>query len=123
VAERRKTDRQKITATVDYCSGWKREQAAVYDLSTEGCLLRSGIGFAEPGDMIMIRFDDRVSATGKVVWLDHRLAGIRFERALHPLIVDRFTHRDDKAELNHGLGRDQFGRPLVGRARKRRLLI
>ena len=112
MAERRKVERQKISAEVDYRSGWKAERAVAYDLSTHGCMLHSGHGFVEAGDTILVRFTQRVAVEGKVIWQQNRTAGIEFAEPVHPLIVSHLSFRDEKAELNETLGRDRFGRPL-----------
>ena len=123
MAERRKVGRQKLTVEVDYRSGWKSDRAVAYDLSTRGCMLHSTRGFVEPGDMSLVRFTDRVVAEGKVIWQQNRTAGIEFAEPVHPLIVAHLSFRDAKAELNETLGRDRFGRPMVGAKKPRRFAV
>ena len=124
VVERRKVDRQRIAAQVEYRSGWKAEEAVAYDLSTHGCMLHSSNGFVEAGDMILVRFTERVAVEGRVIWQERRTAGIEFAEPVHPLIVSHLTFRDDKAELNETLGRDRFGRPLgPGSVKKPRFIV
>ena len=121
--ERRRVGRQRLTAEVDYRSGWKADRAVAYDLSTYGCMLHSTRGFVEPGDMILVRFTDRVAVEGKVIWQQNRTAGIEFAEPVHPLIVAHLSFRDAKAELNETLGRDRFGRPMVGVKKPRRFVV
>ena len=113
MAERRKIQRERIVAQVAYRSGWKSDQAFVYDLSTNGCMLEASAGFVEPGDTILVRFTSRVAVEGKVIWHERRNAGIEFAEPVHPLIVAHLTFREDKSELHGSYGRDQFGRPLL----------
>ncbi len=113
MSERRKVERQRLAAQVDYRSGWKSDHAVAYDLSTNGCMLESSAGFVEPGDTILIRFTSRISVEGKVIWQERRNAGIQFVEPVHPLIVSHLSYRDSKAELHDSFGRDRFGRPLL----------
>lgn len=123
MVERRRVGRQRLTAEVDYRSGWKAERVVAYDLSTHGCMLHSSHGFVEPGDTILVRFTHRVAVEGKVIWQQNRTAGIEFAEPVHPLIVAHLSFRDDKADLNQTLGRDRFGRPMVGAKRPRRFSV
>jgi hypothetical protein len=123
VVERRKVGRERLAAEVDYRSGWKSERATAYDLSTHGCMLHSSNGFVEPGDTILIRFTGRVAVEGKVIWQERRTAGIEFAEPVHPLIVAHLSFRDGKADLNATLGRDRFGRPMVGAKKPRRFTV
>jgi hypothetical protein len=123
MVDRRRFDRKKVTAEVDYRSGWKAERAVAYDLSTHGCMLHSSRGFVEPGDTIVVRFTQSVTVEGKVIWQQNRTAGIEFASPVHPLIVSHLSFRDDKAELNETLGRDRFGRPLLGPRKPRRFVV
>ena len=123
MVERRRVGRQKLMAEVDYRSGWKSERATAYDLSTHGCMLHSSRDFVEPGDMILVRLTDRVAVEGKVIWQQQRTAGIEFAEPVHPLIVTHLSFRDTKAELNQTLGRDRFGRPMIGVKKPRRFTV
>jgi hypothetical protein len=48
---------------------------------------------------------------------------IEFAEPVHPLIVAHLSFRDAKAELNETLGRDRFGRPMVGVKKPRRFIV
>ena len=120
MVERRRVGRQRLAAEVDYRWGWKSDRAVAYDLSEHGCMLHSARGFVEPGDMILLRFTDRVTVEGRQ---QNRTAGIEFAEPVHPLIVAHLSFRDAKAELNETLGRDRFGRPMAGARRPRRFTV
>ncbi len=64
-------------------------QGRVADLTADGCKIM-GVGpFPADGEM-WVRLDGLESLAGRAVWSERGLAGVRFDRPLHPAVVARY---------------------------------
>ena len=65
------------------------------DLSEGGCKIRAKAGFAEVGDRVTMRVNGINAPLGCIAWVDGPLAGVAFEGAMHPAVIDYLCERDD----------------------------
>ena len=62
--------------------------ADLIDISEGGCKLRGSRGFAQVGDRVTMKVGPVNAPLGKVVWVDDRIVGIRFEGEMHAAVLD-----------------------------------
>ncbi|MBI1403751.1 MAG: PilZ domain-containing protein [Porphyrobacter sp.] len=65
------------------------------DISEGGCKIRGKPGFAAVGDRVTMKVGGVNAPLGMVAWIDGPLAGVAFEGAMHPAVLDHLT-----AQLN-----------------------
>lgn len=70
------------------------------DISEGGCKLRGKAGFANLGDRVTMKVGGINAPLGTVAWVEGQIAGIAFEGAMHPAVLDHL--------LAHS-GRTRFG--------------
>lgn len=58
------------------------------DISEGGCKIRAKAGFAQVGDRVTMKVDGINAPLGSIAWVDGPVAGVAFEGAMHPAIVD-----------------------------------
>jgi hypothetical protein len=58
------------------------------DLSEGGCKLRGKPGFAEVGDRVTMKVAGINAPLGSVAWVEGPVAGVAFEGAMHPAVID-----------------------------------
>ncbi|MBY0343213.1 MAG: PilZ domain-containing protein [Sphingomonadales bacterium] len=58
------------------------------DLSEGGCKIRAKPGFAEVGDRVTMKVNGINTPLGAVAWIEGGLAGVAFEGAMHPAVLD-----------------------------------
>ena len=58
------------------------------DLSEGGCKLRGKPGFAEIGDRVTMKVGGVNAPLGSVAWVEGPVAGVAFEGAMHPAVID-----------------------------------
>ena len=69
------------------------------DISEGGCKIRGKAGFAEIGDQVTMKVAGINAPLGKVAWLEGPVAGIAFEGAMHPAMLDYLFKHDGLARL------------------------
>lgn len=69
------------------------------DLSEGGCKIRAKSGFAEIGDRVTMRVNGINAPLGWVAWVEGPVAGVSFEGAMHPAVIDYLCERDDTREV------------------------
>jgi hypothetical protein len=69
------------------------------DLSEGGCKIRARPGFAEIGDRVTMRVGGINAPLGCIAWVEGRLAGVAFEGAMHPAVIDYLCEREDTREV------------------------
>lgn len=76
-------------------------QGRIADLTADGCRL-VGVGpFPADGEM-WVRLDGLESLASRAVWSRHGLAGVRFDRPLHPAVVARYLPAASRMALVGG---------------------
>ena len=58
------------------------------DLSEGGCKIRAKPGFAEVGDRVTMKVNGINAPLGSIAWIEGGLAGVAFEGAMHPAVID-----------------------------------
>ncbi|MBA4008367.1 MAG: PilZ domain-containing protein [Erythrobacter sp.] len=58
------------------------------DLSEGGCKIRAKPGFAEVGDRVTMKVNGINAPLGVIAWVEGGLAGVAFEGAMHPAVID-----------------------------------
>ncbi|HEY6963659.1 MAG TPA: PilZ domain-containing protein [Erythrobacter sp.] len=58
------------------------------DLSEGGCKIRAKPGFAEVGDRVTMKVNGINAPLGSVAWVEGGVAGVAFEGAMHPAVID-----------------------------------
>lgn len=58
------------------------------DLSEGGCKIRAKPGFAEVGDRVTMKVNGINAPLGTIAWVEGGLAGVAFEGAMHPAVID-----------------------------------
>ncbi len=58
------------------------------DISEGGCKIRAKAGFAEVGDRVTMKVGGINAPLGTIAWVDGCLAGVAFEGAMHPAVLD-----------------------------------
>ncbi|MBU7572668.1 MAG: PilZ domain-containing protein [Hydrogenophaga sp.] len=58
------------------------------DLSEGGCKIRAKPGFAEVGDRVTMKMGGINAPLGSIAWVDGSIAGVAFEGAMHPAVID-----------------------------------
>jgi hypothetical protein len=69
------------------------------DLSEGGCKIRAKPGFAEIGDRVTMKLNGINAPLGWIAWVEGRLAGVAFEGAMHPSVIDYLCEREDTREV------------------------
>lgn len=64
------------------------------DLSEGGCKLRGKPGFAEVGDRVTMKVGGINAPLGSVAWIEGPVAGIAFEGAMHPAVIDYLCEQE-----------------------------
>jgi hypothetical protein len=58
------------------------------DLSEGGCKIRAKPGFAEIGDRVTMKVGGINAPLGVIAWVEGGLAGVAFEGAMDPAVID-----------------------------------
>lgn len=64
------------------------DRVVISDLSEGGCRIDSLALVMGVGDLVVVRPDGLESLTGVIRWIKGHSAGIEFDRALYPAVVD-----------------------------------
>lgn len=73
-------------------AGRANYQTQVLDLSTDGCKVQL-VERPSIGDQMLVKFDGLEVIGAMVAWVDDHLGGLRFERSLHPAVLDLLLAR------------------------------
>lgn len=75
------------------------------DISEGGCKIRARVGFAEVGDRVTMKVNGINAPLGTVAWIEGPVAGVAFEGAMHPAVIDylcgQHDSRDSGPRLRH----------------------
>lgn len=104
-------NRFKTDEMIDCAVSSKRGKVALYNLSCGGCMIESSSKLLRQGATVSLVLRDRIEINGGVVWRIGKNAGIKFDQALHPKVVEQIGYTEDEFDLDDP--RDRFGIPLV----------
>ncbi len=65
------------------------------DMSEGGCKLRGKAGFAEVGDRVTMKVGGVNAPLGSVAWVEGPIAGVAFEGAMHPAVIDYLSQQEE----------------------------
>ena len=94
----RREERRPLAMNAQCRSGHDRRNVALWDLSSHGCrIVLAGMVHIAVGQRIVLRPEGLESLSGTVRWRSEEFAGVEFDRALHPAVVDHLCrlHPDD----------------------------
>lgn len=75
------------------------------DLSEGGCKIRGKAGFAEVGDRVTMKVNGIHAPLGCIAWIEGPVAGVAFEGAMHPAVIDYLCEREDLRKIASKLRR------------------
>ena len=75
------------------------------DISEGGCKIRAKAGFAEVGDRVTMKVNDINAPLGTIAWVEGQLAGVAFEGAMHPAVLDYLCGQQDSQDTGPKLRR------------------
>lgn len=65
------------------------------DLSEGGCKIRAKAGFANVGDRVTMKLNGINTPLGCIAWVEGTVAGVAFEGAMHPAMIDYLCEQRD----------------------------
>lgn len=65
--------------------------ATILDITAEGCRIKIANGVLVAGGTILLELMQGFHAIGTVVWKKNDEAGVKFERGIHPSLVDHVS--------------------------------
>lgn len=71
------------------------------DISEGGCKLRGKAGFANLGDRVTMKVGGINAPLGTVAWVEGQIAGIAFEGAMHPAVLDHLLAHSGRTRLGN----------------------
>ena len=69
------------------------------DISEGGCKIRAKAGFGEVGDRVTMKVNEINAPLGTIAWVEGPVAGIAFEGAMHPAVIDYLCEQDDTRQI------------------------
>jgi hypothetical protein len=84
----RGTERRPMSMTVKSRVRSRVVFVELLDLSEGGCKIRAKPGFAEVGDRVTMKVNGINTPLGSVAWIEGGVAGVAFEGAMHPAVID-----------------------------------
>ncbi len=75
------------------------------DISEGGCKIRAKAGFAEVGDRVTMKVNGINAPLGTIAWIEGQVAGVAFEGAMHPAVVDYLCDQQDSHDTGPRLRR------------------
>jgi len=65
------------------------------DISEGGCKIKGKAGFGAVGDRVVMKVGGINAPLGTIAWIDGHFAGVAFEGAMHPAVIDFLCDSDD----------------------------
>ncbi|MFO6447171.1 PilZ domain-containing protein [Erythrobacter sp. NE805] len=84
----RSSERRPISLTVKSRVRSRVVFVDLIDISEGGCKIRGKPGFAELGDRVAMKVGTINAPLGAIAWVEGALAGVAFEGAMHPAVLD-----------------------------------
>jgi hypothetical protein len=101
----RSSDRRPMSLTVRSRVRSRVVYVQLLDLSEGGCKIRAKAGFAEIGDRVTMKVNGVNAPLGVIAWVEGALAGVAFEGAMHPAVIDYLCEHEDTREAASRLRR------------------
>lgn len=84
----RASDRRPMSLTVKSRVRSRVVFVDLLDISEGGCKIRAKPGFAGVGDRVTMKVNGINAPLGSIAWVEGGLAGVAFEGAMHPAVID-----------------------------------
>lgn len=101
----RASDRRPMSLTVKSRVRSRVVFVDLLDISEGGCKIRGKAGFAEIGDRVTMKVGGVNAPLGSIAWVEGPVAGVSFEGAMHPAVVDYLCDRQDERDTGPRLRR------------------
>jgi PilZ domain len=101
----RASDRRPMSLTVKSRVRSRVVFVDLLDLSEGGCKIRGKAGFAEVGDRVTMKVNGINAPLGSVAWIEGSVAGVAFEGAMHPAVIDYLCDQHDERDSGPRLRR------------------
>jgi hypothetical protein len=101
----RASDRRPMSLTVKSRVRSRVVFVDLLDLSEGGCKIRGKAGFAEVGDRVTMKVNGINAPLGSVAWVEGSVAGVAFEGAMHPAVIDYLCDQHDERDSGPRLRR------------------
>ncbi|NCP14566.1 MAG: PilZ domain-containing protein [Sphingomonadales bacterium] len=75
------------------------------DISEGGCKIKAKAGFAEVGDRVTMKVNGINAPLGLIAWVEGSTAGVAFEGAMHPAVIDFLCAQQDERDSGPRLRR------------------
>ncbi len=75
------------------------------DISEGGCKIKAKPGFAEVGARVTMKVNGINAPLGCIAWIEGGLAGVAFEGAMHPAVIDYLCDQHDARDTGPRLRR------------------
>jgi PilZ domain len=75
------------------------------DISEGGCKIRAKAGFGEVGDRVTMKVNGINAPLGSIAWVEGPVAGVAFEGAMHPAVIDYLCQHDDTRDVGSRMRR------------------
>lgn len=75
------------------------------DISEGGCKIRAKAGFAGVGDRVTMKVNGINAPLGSIAWIEGGVAGVAFEGAMHPAVIDYLCDQQDEHDTGPRLRR------------------
>ena len=98
--------------TVQCRTGKQSADAALYNLSSGGCMIELADAVASEGDPLQVTLKPGLELNGRIAWRVGKNAGVKFDDALQASVVETFGY-DENEVFDRNDPRDRFGIPLV----------
>jgi hypothetical protein len=89
----RKAERIPLQADIDFRrTGEHRWRVNIHDISPQGCRVELPVRVA-PDDKIWISLPGLEALQGRICWVEEWVAGVQFDKPLHPAVFDMVEQR------------------------------
>jgi hypothetical protein len=75
------------------------------DMSEGGFKISARAGFAEVGDRVTMKVNGINAPLGTIAWIEGQVAGVAFEGAMHPAVIDYLCDKQDDRDTGPELRR------------------
>jgi hypothetical protein len=101
----RASDRRPMSLTVKSRVRSRVVFVDLIDISEGGCKIKAKPGFAEVGDRVTMKVNGINAPLGCVAWVEGAVAGVAFEGAMHPAVIDYLCDQQDDRDTGPRLRR------------------
>ena len=90
--DERSEAREVCDVEVDFRSGGTIARGLLHNVSTSGCMLELSGGIPDDIEFLCVKLGG-LPVDGHIVWRHDPVVGVRFLKAVHPLVVEHLAYR------------------------------